>query len=757
MKRILPLLLSTSVLFACQDEQSTPLPDAPSVVFAISDGAHDGNPEFFFFPPLVGSPSGTEYFGDNAFNPDLAPFVRICELNVGEPVTGPEPEPECVADVGPDLPMTVDFTNELYKVNWKTSDFPLDTNTHYRVQVMVGSSTVVGFRDVDPDPGPPVASCTDEPYCQFNYGNTIPIKVRIEALAFCPPGVTCQTKSFSLDGGVSFDLETTFGTTLLDIPDQTTLTSSGTVTFQECDVYVDDDPSIQFDLPTFGTCLETDILTDDFNPVLEVTATISLCDLDFHALGLTAAQAGDLRVHHFRGDGGIEALHPADNCGEFASLPSNASQGLASRIRDKVLSLFTPSTLMASGAVGHRSGGGGGLTTFGSKFMLALPGKIDFVNAADATRVAPAGSVLPTAAKVTDLHGRAVAGATVRWNVATAEVEGSVGPKEGDDSCEYDPGADDVVCTTGTSGVVEVEWTLADTPGTNKLTAAGRGIADSRDALVCQDASTPPSARNCNGPRNSDYTLGPFDPFTPILYDENDDDLIEEPADETFEEIAEGTRLLFTAIGCEPGFGTPIAIDGTMAPGEWDCALQETFPVNLSGGSTVDATLYYMNDGTDFHLAVVVPGTGRVNGLRIEWDSNGNGSANGREAGDDVWEFEPEGGEADKFVDEKCSTSSQSSCGHDDAAFGGSMDTEAAFNNTVGGQTVYEMSHPLSAGDTCTLDGRKGCGALLGEGIDLAASDGDSRGFFITLHLGSGAQGNTQWPGFLEYHQITIK
>ncbi|NIS19575.1 MAG: hypothetical protein GWN12_06260, partial [Thermoplasmata archaeon] len=67
----------------------------------------------------------------------------------------------------------------------------------------------------------------------------------------------------------------------------------------------------------------------------------------------------------------------------------------------------------------------------------------------------------------------------------------------------------------------------------------------------------------------------------------------------------DSTRLRFTITGCVLGRGTPEAIDGDVAGDSgWDCANQTTFPVNLSGGSTVEATLFWMNDDTDFHLAV---------------------------------------------------------------------------------------------------------------------------------------------------------
>jgi hypothetical protein len=759
MRKILPILLTASLVVACQDQQPTTAPDGAPILFAISDGASGGNPDFFFYPPLADSPTGDPNFDAGEFNAFLAPFVRICELDYRlqdqDPPTTPPTVLSCV-ETFTDIvrPMTLDFGNEQYKFNWKTGDFPLQDSVAYRIHVYVGSEALgtLGYRDVIPLPGPPVASCsTLDDFCQFNNGSTLPIKVRIENRAFCPVGVECQTQSFDLAGGVSFNLEDQF---LLNVPNQPE-SQQGTVTFQQC--AVDNTPSL-IDLPLFGPCMETVLLSGEpveLDP--DFTATISFCDVDVLADygpgspdNLSAAQVANLRVHHFRGatgEGGVEALRVANDCpeplpGSSASLPSNPIERLAGRI----LSWIGPRPLQAA-AVGRGGFGGNSMETIGSKFKIALPAKIDFVDVADATRVALVGSTLQTRAIVTDLNGAAVAGATVRWNVAAvgiegAEVTGSVAPSSAD--CVVGS-SDDVVCTTGSSGSVEVGWMLATDPGINKLTAGGRGIADSRNGF--------------NGPRDATYTAGPFDPFQPIGYTESGDDDIGSPDDEIFTTIAENTRLLFTAIGCEEGFGTPNAIDGTMDPGEWDCAIPQTFQVNLSGGSTVDATLYYMNDNSDFHLAVVVPGTDRQNGLRVEWDSDGDGNLGGREVGDDVWEFDPDDGPADKFIDDKCSTSSQSGCGNNDADFlitpGVGMDTEAAFDNTVGGQTVYEMSHPLSTEQVCEIFGKKGCSSAFP--IDLQAAVGQTKGAVFTLRLGSGAQGNTQWPGFLDYLMIQIK
>jgi len=739
------LVLTAIFVVACGESHPTlpAIEGMPSL--AISDGASGGNSEFFFFPPLVEDPTGSPNFDEGAFNEYLSPFVRICWLNPTAPG-----ECDAVADQSGnvDLPMVVDLTNEWYKVNWKTSNFALTADQHYRIQVWVGGAeNVLGYRDVIPLDGPPVASCTSsDEYCNFNNGSTVPIKVRIEDGAFCPlvdgVRVECQTKSFDLTGGVNFDLHGTSGQFLLDVPPQPE-PQQGTVTLQEC---ADDNTADRIDLPTFGPCLEVVNLTPGFTGDLDsaATATVSFCDVDPSSFGLSPEQTANLRVHHFKDPdlgSGVEALRLANNC-DFATAAAQPTTWVQ-RIASRVLGWVGPRPLSA--AVATSGMGGNSLSGMRSMFKIALPSKIDFVNVSDATRMAAAGSPLATEAIVTDLNGDPVAGARVRWNVDStgaqgADVFGSVSSTSA--GCAPGPD-DDIVCTTDASGTVQVSWLLAGDPGVNKLTAGGRGIADPRDGY--------------NGPRDENYLFGPFDPFQPIGWAEAEPpiDEINGPEDETFEPLVWGTRILFTAIGCEEGYGTPNAIDGTMDPGEWDCASQESFPVNLSGGSTVDATLYYMNDDTNFYLAVVVPGAGRENALRIDWDANGNGNTFGREVGDDIWEFDPASGAADKFVNDKCSTSSQSGCGNNDEDWSGGNDTYAMFNNT-GGATVYEMSHPLSTLQACApVGGNKGCSSAFP--IDLQASVGDSLGFFITLRLGSGAQGNTQWPGFLVYYPVTIK
>ncbi len=58
-----------------------------------------------------------------------------------------------------------------------------------------------------------------------------------------------------------------------------------------------------------------------------------------------------------------------------------------------------------------------------------------------------------------------------------------------------------------------------------------------------------------------------------------------------------------------------------------------------------------------------------------------------------------------------------------------------------GSWTTYELRHPLG-GDA--------------NGQDFIRSAGQPLGFFLTLRVGKGAQGNTQIPGFRDFLNVTI-
>ena len=78
MHRLIPIVATAAVslvLVACADRANAPTavrPTAPS--FEIRDGAHNnGNPHFYFLPPIVASPNAT-----GSFDATQAPSVTVC-------------------------------------------------------------------------------------------------------------------------------------------------------------------------------------------------------------------------------------------------------------------------------------------------------------------------------------------------------------------------------------------------------------------------------------------------------------------------------------------------------------------------------------------------------------------------------------------------------------------------------------------------------------------------------------------------------
>lgn len=748
--------VALALLSACQDTPSTS-PADPGPQLDISEARTDGgNPDFFFAAPLATTPqAGDANFDEGAANEALVPYFRVCETDEAPSPAG------CTLDVtgavtgsATGLAMTYDPDTELYQLNWKTDQ--LVEGTTYRIEIwglalaseaekaQIDGRWLFGWRDIAHAPS--TANCsTDTEVCLINFGQTIPVKVRVEDFVFCPVDRNCAVQFIA--AGTDANLEATLGDPVassaqLFIPGQ-----SGTdfaLAFEPCDAADEARVDAAIDLPTFGPCLRT--VTPPTEVTLTDPAVISLCTIDEAGKDAIRDQLADpgslheLKLHHFSTggvpDGPVTSVEAwpevAAACGEPTSggLAMAEPEGLlghALALADRALSLrlFRPQRLVAL----DQGGGGEGFGVF-SLYKLALPAKFEYENAGDEFQTALAGSDVPLRARVTDLAGRPVMNARVTWDAVSTLGGESVGPSP--------------VLSSG-DGIAATTATLSPSEGDNVFHASGKGIADDRE-LGCTLPGGAAGTAACNGPRSS------FDPFQPNTFALNGG----------VETIPDGTRLPFTVFGCLPGRGTPVAIDGVLSAGEWQCANSTTFPANLSGGSTVDATLYWMNDDTDLHFAVSVPGSDRTNALRLDFDNDGDGVEGGsnegvREIGDDVWEFEPDIGPADKFIDEGCSDSSQSGCGSSDADFGGGLQTVAAFDNTQGGVTVYEMSHSLATGDLCTVDGKKGCGAALGESIDLDVAAGRTVGVFLTLRVGSGAQGNTQWPGFLDYFPVEIR
>ncbi len=187
-----------------------------------------------------------------------------------------------------------------------------------------------------------------------------------------------------------------------------------------------------------------------------------------------------------------------------------------------------------------------------------------------------------------------------------------------------------------------------------------------------------------------------------------------------------------------------ITVDGDSKTyaGEWDCAgLDQTkvFDANVSGGSTA-AELKWHTDAADIYFLVRVQRSDvdKVNSIRIDFDSDG---LPGPSADDDIIGFEY-GGVLDQADPEavydwhltaRCVNRSQSSCGSEDPTE--EVVGAVGYTSDDGGWIEYELSHPIQ-GDRYDIDLSK------------------DTGFFLTLSIGNGAQGNTQVPGFRDYSWI---
>lgn len=190
-------------LFACHSDRTVTTPFGPPS-FDISDGAHSGNPDFFFFPPLVPTPTGDLNFEPGDFNPALAPLVRVCELTAN-PAT--DASATCVdgPPILPPTPARLAPGEELYTLEWDTKAPELHQASFYRIHVFGAGSaeqlgTELGFLDVDPvDQGMKNARST-ETY-QFQDGRTLPIKFRIEGGALCANDVDCAERVVTDAGG----------------------------------------------------------------------------------------------------------------------------------------------------------------------------------------------------------------------------------------------------------------------------------------------------------------------------------------------------------------------------------------------------------------------------------------------------------------------------------------------------------------------------------------------------------------------------
>ena len=181
------LPLAALALAACQRENpaglQTPEHAGPPS-FLIADGAHGGgnNPDFFFLPPMVPNPNQSPNWDADAFDPNLAPSVSICELNAtteAQVNAGAPCKPgEVTYTFGGSSPTSVALRGDHYQLDWVV---PNSANVFYRIKVKVGSIQL-GFADIETAANQKgLRNVNTGDLVTLTEGQTLPIKFRIES------------------------------------------------------------------------------------------------------------------------------------------------------------------------------------------------------------------------------------------------------------------------------------------------------------------------------------------------------------------------------------------------------------------------------------------------------------------------------------------------------------------------------------------------------------------------------------------------
>ena len=452
--RLLPAL-AIALILGCRDQSRLTSPQPPTIAAALVDGAHGGNPHFFFLPPIAPTPTP-----NGPFNPRLVPVVEICRALEAPCATG-----HSFATLGP---VTVQDTMQ-YHVNWNTRLLNVPAGTSVRIIVRIGTAHILGFADVDvvssagARNGPPNANL------QLVDGQTLPIKFRIEQGALTPDG-TCtdcaeQTISTTTTSATVVTKTQLAGAFFPQgaLPQDVTVIIEATppASEQSCiPVSVDQFPGCY----TFST--------DPGPTTFNTAVTAAIC---VEADGLTTDQIKSLILYKLDIVGETNVVTPLENA-PAAFLPCNAlaarhgHTGLFARARDAVLRLLVPAPLNAA----HL--GVGGLTGSFSKIGWGLPPTMSKVAGTDGLSAAAGTPVVPSpAVRVTNSHGGAVRGLPISFAVASGG--GSITTPGG---AAGSPGP--VTVRTDGNGVAALgSWTLGAALGSNTAHTKTRETSVNRE------------------------------------------------------------------------------------------------------------------------------------------------------------------------------------------------------------------------------------------------------------------------------------
>jgi hypothetical protein len=342
-------LAATLLVQGCEDRPLAP-PAGP--LAAVFDGANgeNGNPDFFFLPPLVGNPSGDPDFTTGGFHPGLAPYVRVFTLGDPLPPGCDLADAPIYAAAAPAYP-----AEEQYRHEWNTDGSNLTSGVHYRICVYSSrEGQALGFVDVTPvDKG--AKNLRTGEFVEFQDGRTLPIKFRIERGALCAQDDDCKEFRAGFAGG-------TFA-----LPSQhaAVVVPEGAVKDGDELTFVVEQQLPQAD----GKCLPTDqpqakgcwgLRTEPAGYELAAPVVFEAC-VDVSAL--SAEHRDAVVLHSHDADHGLvqlQAAAPATiDCTDFGALALVPQRsGLAhawAAVRDRTVRMLGPRLLHAAGLVVSRA------------------------------------------------------------------------------------------------------------------------------------------------------------------------------------------------------------------------------------------------------------------------------------------------------------------------------------------------------------------------------------------------------------------
>jgi len=499
-RKHLSQLLATAAAFAALSCSDRSTPTSPRSLVprgsskTISDGAHGGNPDVWFLPPMVPSPVGKPGYG-NAFDPNVAVAIKIKDVTTNTYVVG---APSAV---------TVSLTDQLYQANWDTKNPVLSLVDIYRVEVQVNGKTVA-YADIDVVSAGQLKNATTGDVIALPDGRTLPIKVRIEqGLVLCANAATCTSTTVPASIATDTKVQTPDGLNWITFPGGGNWNNQGVAV-----VVTIEDVSSQFGNTPVG-CAQglTNVLTSTHCLQITTTPQITLSrgavvcmTVPGYLTEWQMVKYSPTEQTQFLRDPPASTCPPNNIQIGSTNQASNPLIRLASRVGNALVRLVTPTLAYAFDL------GVGGSIDAGGGFSFFAPGRpAQMQSVAGDNQSGLPGSVLPIAPAVQIVnthHNSPVGGAIVTCTVTAGG--GSLAAQQSGQATENPTGT--YTCPSWKLGTVAGTNTIKVTANILDAAETGGSVTFTATSDVCPGSLCITSLT----PSSSNVILESADPLT---------------------------------------------------------------------------------------------------------------------------------------------------------------------------------------------------------------------------------------------------